>query len=319
MWRRATPTALPPDEYRTSWACKGRQFPWIQVAPPPWWRCTWPARVCEPANAAWRLAGGVNLILMPDTTIVLSKAHMMSPDGRCKSFDASADGFVRSEGCGVVVLKRLSDARADGDRILAVIRGTASNQDGRSNGLTAPNGPSQVAVIRAALANAGLQAGDIDYIEAHGTGTPLGDPIEARGLAEVFGQGRTSKFPLRVGSVKSNFGHAESAAGIAGLIKVVLALQHEKIPPSLHLKKINPHIDWSGMAIDVPTAPTLWSRERGLRIAGVSSFGFSGTNAHVTVSDPRNRRTLRMPPLKARPILIPSPRCICFPYPLERN
>src|ERR1700740_837608 len=133
------------------------------------------------------LAGGVNLILMPDTTIVLSKAHMMSPNGRCKAFDASADGFVRSEGCGVIALKRLSDARADGDRILGVIRGTASNQDGRSNGLTAPNGPSQVAVIRDALANAGLQPGDIDYIEAHGTGTPLGDPIEARALAGVFG------------------------------------------------------------------------------------------------------------------------------------
>ena len=140
------------------------------------------------------LAGGVNLILMPDTTIVLSKAHMMSPDGRCKSFDASADGFVRSEGCGIVLLKRLSDARADGDHILAVIRGTASNQDGRSNGLTAPNGPSQVAVIREALANAGLQPGDIDFIEAHGTGTSLGDPIEARALADVFGQGRDSEF-----------------------------------------------------------------------------------------------------------------------------
>ena len=232
------------------------------------------------------LAGGVNLILMPDTTIVLSKAHMMSPDGRCKSFDASADGFVRSEGCGVVVLKRLSEARADGDRILAVIRGTASNQDGRSNGLTAPSGPSQVAVIREALANARLQASDIDYIEAHGTGTSLGDPIEARALAEVFTEGRSSECPLRVGSVKSNFGHAESAAGIAGLIKVVLALHHEEIPPSLHLRKMNPHIDWSGLAISVPTAATLWNRKRGLRVAGVSSFGFSGTNAHVILSDP---------------------------------
>jgi acyl transferase domain-containing protein len=232
------------------------------------------------------LAGGVNLILMPDTTIVLSKAHMMSPDGRCKSFDASADGFVRSEGCGVVVLKRLSNARADGDRILGVIRGTASNQDGRSNGLTAPNGPSQEAVIREALVNAGLQTRDIDYIEAHGTGTPLGDPIEARALAEVFSQGRTSEFPLRVGSVKSNFGHAEAAAGIAGLIKVLLALQHEKIPPSLHLQKMNPHIDWSGLAISLATTATSWNRKRGLRAAGVSSFGFSGTNVHVTVSDP---------------------------------
>jgi microcystin synthetase protein McyG len=233
------------------------------------------------------LAGGVSLILMPDTTIVLSKAHMMSPDGRCKSFDASADGFVRSEGCGVVVLKRLSDARANGDRILGVIRGTATNQDGRSNGLTAPNGPSQAAVIRQALAKSGLQAGEIDYIEAHGTGTSLGDPIEARALADVFGLGRTSEYPLHVGSVKSNFGHAESAAGIAGLIKAVLAMEHEIIPPSLHLKKMNPHIDWTGLAIGVPTAATPWNRKRGLRYAGVSSFGFSGTNAHVIVSDPQ--------------------------------
>ena len=232
------------------------------------------------------LAGGVNLILMPDTTVVLSKAHMMSPNGRCKAFDASADGFVRSEGCGVIVLKRLSDARADGDRILALIRGTASNQDGRSNGLTAPNGPSQVAVIREALANASLEAGDVDYIEAHGTGTSLGDPIEAHALAEVFGPGRSLNSPLRIGSVKTNFGHAESAAGIAGLIKTILALRHEKVPPSLHLQKLNPHIDWGDLPIAVATAPTPWTRERGQRIAGVSSFGFSGTNAHVIVSDP---------------------------------
>src|ERR1700751_5694259 len=160
------------------------------------------------------LAGGGNLILMPATTIFLSKAHMMSPNGRCKAFDAAADGFVRSEGCGVIALKLLSDAQADGDRILALVRGTASNQDGRSNGLTAPNGPSQVAVIRAALANAGLKPGDVDYIEAHGTGTSLGDPIEAHALAAVFGPDRSLDSPLRIGSVKTNFGHAESAAGI---------------------------------------------------------------------------------------------------------
>ncbi len=232
------------------------------------------------------LAGGTNLVLMPDTTIVLSKAHMMSPDGRCKAFDASANGFVRSEGCGVVVLKRLSDARADNDRILAVIRGTAANQDGRSNGLTAPNGPSQVAVIRDALANAGLQPGDIEYIEAHGTGTSLGDPIEARALAEVFGTERPQDQPLHVGSVKSNIGHTEAAAGIAGLIKSILALHHEIIPPSLHLKQLNPHIDWNGLPLRVPVTPTPWTRKRGLRVASVSSFGFSGTNAHVIVSDP---------------------------------
>src|SRR6202034_450224 len=209
----------------------------------------------------------------------------MSPDGRCKAFDASADGFVRAEGCGLVVLKRLSDAVAAGNRILAVIRGTASNQDGKSSGLTAPNGPSQVAVIQQALANAGLKPSDVDFIEAHGTGTSLGDPIEARALADVFGPGRAADCALQIGSVKTNIGHAESAAGIAGLIKTVLALQHGRIPPSLHFKKLNPHIDWNGLAIKVPTAETSWHRGKGFRAAGVSSFGFSGTNAHVVLSD----------------------------------
>ncbi len=262
------------------------------------------------------LAGGVNLILMPDTTMILSKSHMMAPDGRCKPFDAAADGFVRSEGCGIVLLKRLSDARADGDNILALIRGTASNQDGHSSGLTAPNGPSQVAVIRKALANAGLLPSDIDFIEAHGTGTSLGDPIEARALAEIFGPGRSSEHSLRVGSVKGNLGHAESAAGIAGLIKAILALHHGKIPPTLHLQKLSPHVEWNGLAISVPTVTTGWNRESGKRVAGVSSFGFSGTNAHVILSDappvgqvsdlsaPRNRKSYATPlqvlPLTAR-------------------
>ncbi len=231
------------------------------------------------------LAGGVNLILSPDITVTLSKSHMMSPDGRCKAFDASANGFVRAEGCGLVVLKRLSDARADGNRVLAVIRGTASNQDGKSSGLTAPNGPSQVAVIQQALASAGLKPSDVDFIEAHGTGTSLGDPIEAHALADVFGPGRAADCALQVGSVKTNIGHAESAAGIAGLIKTVLALQHGRIPPNLHFEKLNPHIDWNGLAINVPTAETSWNRGKGLRAAGVSSFGFSGTNAHVVLSD----------------------------------
>ena len=231
------------------------------------------------------LAGGVNLILMPDTTMILSKSHMMAKDGRCKPFDAAADGFVRSEGCGVILLKRLSDARADGDNILALIRGTASNQDGHSSGLTAPNGPSQVAVIRKALTNAGLQPGDLDFIEAHGTGTSLGDPIEARALAEIFGPGRSSEHSLRVGSVKGNLGHAESAAGVAGLMKAILALQHGKIPPTLHLKNLSPHVEWNGLPISVPTVTAEWNREIGRRVAGVSSFGFSGTNAHVILSD----------------------------------
>ncbi len=265
------------------------------------------------------LAGGVNLILMPDTTVILSKSHMMAPDGRCKAFDAAADGFVRSEGCGIVMLKRLSDAQADGDNILALIRGTASNQDGRSSGLTAPNGPSQVAVIREALANAGLQPGDIDFIEAHGTGTSLGDPIEARALAEVFGPGRGSDCPLRVGSVKGNFGHAESAAGIAGLIKAILALQNGKIPPTLHLKKLNPHIDWDGLAISVPTVTTLWNRESGRRVAGVSSFGFSGTNAHVILSDPPASVPVVRRLRSARTQTFVLRRCSCFRWPPELN
>jgi acyl transferase domain-containing protein len=231
------------------------------------------------------LAGGVNVILNPDVTVALSRSRMMSSDGRCKAFDAAADGFVRSEGCGVVVLKRISDAQRHGDRILAVIRGTASNQDGRSSGLTAPNGPSQVALIEDALANSGLRPADIEFIEAHGTGTSLGDPVEARALADVFASGRPLDCPLQVGSVKTNIGHAESAAGIAGLIKVVLALHHERIPPSLHFHKLNPAIEWRSDIIRVTARESQWSRRRGERFAGVSSFGFSGTNAHVIVSD----------------------------------
>lgn len=231
------------------------------------------------------LAGGVNLVLVPDTTITLSKSHMMSPVGRCKAFDASADGFVRAEGAGLVVIKRLSDAIADGDAILALIRGSASNQDGASAGLTAPNGPAQEAVIREALARAQLTPADIEYIEAHGTGTSLGDPIEARALAHVFGADRPVAAPLRVGSVKTNIGHAESAAGIAGLIKVVLALQRGRIPKSLHLTKLNPLIDWTGLPLEVASEAKPWNRPPGSRMAGVSSFGFSGTNAHIVLSD----------------------------------
>ena len=229
------------------------------------------------------LAGGVNLILSPETTITLSRAKMMAPDGRCKTFDASADGFVRSEGCGFVVLKRLSDAMADGDNILAVLRGSAVNQDGRSNGLTAPNGPSQEAVIRAALANADVQANDVSYVETHGTGTALGDPIEVQALGAVLGKERAT--PLALGSVKTNLGHAEAAAGMAGLIKLVLALQHKEIPPLIHLKKLNPRIAWETIPVTMPTQLEEWQAVGGRRIAGVSAFGFSGTNAHLIVEE----------------------------------
>ena len=235
-------------------------------------------RECDAA-----LAGGVNLILTPEMNINFSKARMMAPDGRCKTFDASADGYVRGEGCAMIMLRRLSDALADGDRILAVIRGSALNQDGRSNGLTAPNGPSQEAVIREALAAAQLPATSIGYIEAHGTGTPLGDPIEVGAIGAALCEERDPGSPLLIGSVKTNFGHLEAAAGVAGLIKVVLSLQRAEIPAHLHFKSGNPHIDWESLPIRVPTAAAAWSPIGGRRVAGVSSFGFSGTNAHVIV------------------------------------
>ena len=228
------------------------------------------------------LAGGVNLILSPENSIMLSKFKMMAPDGRCKAFDAAADGFVRGEGCGLVALKRLSDALADGDRVLAVIRGSAVNQDGASSGLTAPNGPSQENVLRDALANGGVLARDVGYVEAHGTGTALGDPIEVQALAAVLGVDRSPDRPLAIGSVKTNVGHLEGVAGVAGLIKAVLVLQHGEIPPHLHLHELNPHIDWASMPIVVPTELTPLAAD-GPRIAGVSAFGFSGTNAHVVV------------------------------------
>jgi myxalamid-type polyketide synthase MxaB len=231
------------------------------------------------------LSGGINLVLRPDKTIALSKLHMMASRGRCRTFDAAGDGYVRGEGCGVVVLKRLSDAVAQGDRILAVIRGTAINQDGASSSLTAPNGPAQEAVIREALANGGVAPHEVSYVEAHGTGTVLGDPIEVGALAAVFGPGRSADTPVIIGSTKTNIGHLETAAGIAGLIKTALALQHGEIPPHLHLQQPNPHIPWDEIPIMVPTARTVWQPPTGRRIAGVSSFGFSGTNAHVVVEE----------------------------------
>ncbi len=231
------------------------------------------------------LACGVNVILRSAVSIALSRSQMLAPDGRCKAFDASGDGFVRSEGCGVVVLKKLSDALANRDRILALVRGTAANQDGRSSGLTAPNGPAQEAVIRAALAAGGAAASEIDYIETHGTGTSLGDPIEVRALGNIFGRERTVSHPLGIGSVKTNLGHLESAAGIAGLIKTVLALEHEEIPPSLHFKNPNPYIAWDEFPIRVTVRPTPWVRGARPRLAGVSSFGFSGTNVHAILAE----------------------------------
>jgi acyl transferase domain-containing protein/SAM-dependent methyltransferase len=227
------------------------------------------------------LAGGVNLILTPEININFSKAQMMARDGRCKTFDATADGYVRGEGCAVVTLKRFSDALADNDNILALVRGTAINQDGRSSGLTAPNGPAQEAVIRLALEDAGVEAGAIGYVETHGTGTALGDPIEVKALGNTLAAGRAPDQPLLIGSVKTNIGHLEAVAGLAGLIKATLALQHGQIPPNLHFREPNPYIPWDKLAIDVPTSLTPWPTNDGSRLAAVSSFGFSGTNAHA--------------------------------------
>ena len=231
------------------------------------------------------LAAGVNLILSPEVNINFSKSRMLAPDGRCKTFDAGADGYVRGEGCGVVILKTLSAAQNDGNRILAVIRGSAVNQDGRSGGLTAPNGPAQEAVIRAALAAAGVDPREVSYLEAHGTGTPLGDPIEVRAASAVFCQDRPPDLPLAIGSVKTNIGHLEAAAGVAGLLKVVVALRKGQIPPHLHFKNKSPYIDWDSLPIVVPTSLRPWVPVNGKRIAGLSSFGFSGTNAHLVLEE----------------------------------
>jgi acyl transferase domain-containing protein/acyl-CoA synthetase (AMP-forming)/AMP-acid ligase II/acyl carrier protein len=231
------------------------------------------------------LAGGVNLIMTQQLTTVFSNAGMLSTDGRCKTFDDDANGYVRGEGAGMIVLKRLEDAERDADNILAIIRGSAVNQDGRSNGLTAPNGPSQQAAIRQALSVAAVSPHEISYVEAHGTGTPLGDPIEMNSLAAVLREGRGQGETCWVGSVKTNIGHLESAAGIAGLIKVVLALVNETIPPHLQLRRLNSHIAVDGTPIQIPTTIQPWRRGNEKRFAGVSSFGFGGTNAHVIVEE----------------------------------
>lgn len=238
------------------------------------------ARECDIA-----LAGGVNLILTPMVSINHSRAKMLSPDGRCKAFGAAADGFSRSEGCGVAALKRLSDAQRDGDRILAVIRGSAANQDGKTSGITVPNAISQTRLIHEALDDARLEPEAIDYIEAHGTGTALGDPIEIEALQAAFGAARDSTAPLPVGSVKSNFGHTEAAAGVAGLFKAMLCLMHRELPPSLHCEPPNPRIDWASSPVKpVARLQPLAARDERLH-AGVSSFGFGGSNAHVILEE----------------------------------
>ncbi|HTK10959.1 MAG TPA: beta-ketoacyl synthase N-terminal-like domain-containing protein [Ktedonobacteraceae bacterium] len=232
------------------------------------------------------LAGGVNVMLTPELTVTFSQAHMMAADGRCKTFDASSDGYVRSEGCGIILLKRLEDAQHDGDQVLAVIRGSAVNQDGASNGLTAPNGRAQEAVIRQALSNADVRPDQIGYVETHGTGTPLGDPIEVQALKAVLMPRSIPAQTCVLGAVKTNIGHLEAAAGIASIIKAVLSLQHGVIPPNLHFSSLNPHIELDGTTFVLPTREQQWPALYQRRIAGVSAFGFGGTNVHVVLEAP---------------------------------
>ncbi|EMI54522.1 type I polyketide synthase [Rhodopirellula sallentina] len=241
------------------------------------------ARSLRYGDCDMAIAMGVNVILAPELSISLSQAGMLSPTGRCHAFSSDADGFVRGEGCGAVLLKRLSDAIKDQDPILCVVRGSATNQDGRSVGLTAPNGNAQQAVIRAAIADARLTAEQIDYLETHGTGTPLGDPIEVDALRQVFGPSREPSRPLQIGSVKTNVGHLEGAAGIAGMIKVILSLKNNYLPPHLHCDELSKAIDWQ-WPVEVIRQKRSWESAKP-RIAGVSSFGFGGSNAHVILSD----------------------------------
>lgn len=249
------------------------------------------------------LAGGVNLILAPELSEAFTRSGMLSPDGCCKAFDAGANGYARGEGVGMVLLKRLGDALQAGDNILATIRGSAVNQDGRSNGLTAPNGPAQQAVIREALRDAGVEPREIGYVEAHGTGTPLGDPIEMNALVSVLNQNRTAADICLVASVKTNIGHLESAAGIASFIKVALALQHREIPAHLHYETLNPHIALENTPFRIPTNTTPWTAADGARLAGVSSFGFGGTNAHVILGEAPQRANVPAP-AQDRPLTV---------------
>ncbi|MDE0443740.1 MAG: polyketide synthase [Gammaproteobacteria bacterium] len=234
-------------------------------------------------DADLALVGGVQAILFGRLSALRAKAGMLSPNGRCKTFDAAADGYVRGEGCGIVVLKRLDEAERDGDRIWAVIRGSAVNQDGTGPGLTVPEGPAQQRAIEDALARASLAPAEVDYLEAHGTGTRVGDPTELGAAGAVYGRDRDRNRPLLIGSVKTNIGHLESAAGIAGLIKATLALKRGIIPKHLHFENPNPGLDWDRLALKVTAEASSWPDVDRPWRAGVNSFGFSGTNAHVVL------------------------------------
>lgn len=251
------------------------------------------------------VVGGVNTILSPESFALFSRWGMISTSEECRTFDAGASGFVRGEGCGVLVLKRLSDARAAGDPIAAVIRGTAVNQDGPSSGLSVPNGPAQVKVIRAALADAGLRPDEVDFVEAHGTGTPLGDPIEVEALGEAYRDGRAADDPLLIGSVKPNVGHLESAAGVAGLMKLILALRANELPGQRHFDEPNPRIEWDSLPVRVVDALQSWPERGSARRGAVSSFGFSGTNAHLIVESAPDAPRVASESPRVRPRILP--------------